>query len=206
MADADGAGTLAAAARFAGAGILGLVAALALGSCGGGGGDALETGTITRSLPTTVSTPARTEPAAPAVTITETEVVTETVTEPGAAVTETVTEPGAAVTETAPTTTQPPATTVTVTETETQTVTEAAQAVTTTVTTTEGVPPAAAAAAGAAVASDEDDGLTSSEWGWIAFGVLAVAVVVGGIAWWLRRRSSAKAQGEDLPPAPNLPA
>ena len=77
--------------------------------------------------------------------------------------------------------------TETVTETETQTVTETApQAVTTTVTTTTGVPPAAAAAAGAAVASDEDDGLTSSEWGWIAFGVLAAAVVVFGIVWWLR--------------------
>ena len=27
--------------------------------------------------------------------------------------------------------------------------------------------------------SDEDDGLTSSEWGWIAFAVLAAAVIVG---------------------------
>ena len=52
--------TLAAAARLAGAGCLGVIAALALGSCGGGGGEALGTGAVTRSIPTTLSTPART--------------------------------------------------------------------------------------------------------------------------------------------------
>jgi hypothetical protein len=32
--------------------------------------------------------------------------------------------------------------------------------------------------------------LTSSEWGWVAFGVLAAAGVLGGIVVWLRRRRS----------------
>jgi hypothetical protein len=172
--------------RYAGAAVLGLLAAVALGSCGGSDGVAVGTGTITRSLP---SVPVVTESV--------------TVTEPGAGATETVTvtETAPTVTETAPTVTEtaPAETeieTVTVTETAPAETTEAAPAVTVietvTVTTTEGVSPAAAAAAGAAAGSADEDGLTSSEWGWVAFGVLAAAVAIGGIVMWLRRRSAAK--------------
>ena len=75
--------------------------------------------------------------------------------------------------------------------TETVTLTETAPATTTapagrdvtetvTVTTTTGVSPAGAAAA-AAAASDDDEGLTSTEWGWVLFGLLAAAVVIGAI-------------------------
>ena len=78
--------------RYAGAALLGLLGALALGSCGGGDGVAVGTGTITRSLP---SVPAVTE----SVTVTEAgpgETVTLTETAPAAigttqVVTETVT-------------------------------------------------------------------------------------------------------------------
>ena len=48
-----------------------------------------------------------------------------------------------------------------------------------TVTTTTGV--SAAGAAAAAAAASEDEGLTSTEWGWVLFGLLAAAVVIGGI-------------------------
>ena len=183
--------------RYSGAALLGLVGAVALGSCGGGDSVAVGTGTITRSLP---SVPVVTESvtvAQPGAAATETVTVTETApaaTGTTAVVTETVT-----LTETAPTVTEiaPAETeTVTVTETAPAEATEAAPAVTVTetvtVTTTEGVSPAAAAAAGAAAGSADEDGLTSSEWGWVAFGVLAAAVAIGGIVMWLRRRSAAK--------------
>lgn len=181
--------------RYTGAALLGLLGALALGSCGGDG-VAVGTGTITRSLP---SVPAVTE----SVTVTEagpgvTETVTLTETAPAAigtpqVVTETVTltETAPSVTETAPTATE----TVTVTETApaaATTVPPVTVSETVTVTTTEGVSPAAAAAAGAAAGSADDDALTSSEWGWVAFGVLTAAVVIGAIVVWLRRRSAAK--------------
>ncbi len=131
---AGGTGRLGVAARLSGAALLGLLVALALGSCGGEG-EPIGTGTITRSLPTvpavtesvtlTEAGPAVTETltvteapptlteAAPAATETVTETVTETETAP--AVTETLTET-VTLTETAPaaTTTTPP---VTVTET-----------------------------------------------------------------------------------------
>ena len=29
---------------------------------------------------------------------------------------------------------------------------------------------------------------TSTQWGWIAFGILAAVVIVGGVVWWFRRR------------------
>src|SRR6185503_16906136 len=82
--------------RLTGAALLGLLAAFALGSCGGNS-EAIGTGTGTVSL-TGVSLPARTAPAAPAVT------ETATVTETAAAVTETVTvtETAAAPADTAP--------------------------------------------------------------------------------------------------------
>ena len=73
------------AARLAAAALLGLVAALALGSCGGDG-ETIGTGTVALSLPSG-STPTRTAPAV---------VETVTVTETAPAVTETVTLTGAA--------------------------------------------------------------------------------------------------------------
>lgn len=183
-------------------GVLGILAAVGLSSCGGGG-EAIGTGSITGSLPA-VTAPVRsvsvaeTSPAA-------TETVALTGTTPGAIQTEpdetetvTLTETTPAVTETV-TQTVPAATTsavapVTVTAT-----------LTTTVTTTEGVSPAAAAAA-AAAASDSEEGLTSTEWGWVAFGLLAAAVVVGGVVWLVRRRSAAKASERDTPPSPDVSA
>lgn len=197
MAGLRGAKRFVVSMRLGGAALLGLLAAFALGSCGGGG-EAIGTAAGTLSL-TGASLPARTAPSA----VTETMTLTET----AAAVTETVTmtETSAAPADTAP------AVTETETETETVTVTETAPAETTsapavetvTVTTTEGVTPAAAAAA-AAAASEGDDGLTSTEWGWVAFGLLAFAVVVGGIVWWLRKRSAAATQRDETPPPANL--
>jgi hypothetical protein len=40
------------------------------------------------------------------------------------------------------------------------------------------------------VAADEDE---STDWGWVAFAVLAVAVVAFGVVWWIRRRRSGTA-------------
>jgi tellurite resistance protein TehA-like permease len=49
--------------------------------------------------------------------------------------------------------------------------------------------PAAAAAAGAAVVTaNQEEPTSSTPWGWIAFGILATAVAVGGLVWWLKRR------------------
>ena len=73
------------ALRFAAAALLGLLAALALGSCGGDG-EAVRTGTATVSL-TAASVPTRTAPAV---------VETVTLTETAPAVTETVTQTDAA--------------------------------------------------------------------------------------------------------------
>jgi hypothetical protein len=52
------------------------------------------------------------------------------------------------------------------------------------------VNPAAAAAAGAAAASNNAEAESTTDWGWIAFGILALAVLTGGIVWWIRRRRS----------------
>jgi hypothetical protein len=167
--------------RLAGVALLGLFAAFALGSCGGDG-EAIGTGALSVSL-TGASLPARTAPA-----VTETTTLTETA--PAATETVTVTETVAAPAETVPAETETE--TVTVTETvpaETTAPAVETVATTVTVTTTEGVNPAAAAAAGAAAAS-EDGGLTSTEWGWVAFAILAAAVGVGGIVWWVRKRSA----------------
>src|SRR4249919_4247878 len=92
--------------RFAAAALLGLLAALALGSCGGDG-EAVRTGTATVSL-TAASVPTRTAPAV---------VETVTLTETAPAVTETVTQ-----TDAAPA--LPGAGTETETVTQTETVTE----------------------------------------------------------------------------------
>lgn len=97
--------------------------------------------------------------------------------------------PERTVTETAP------AGTVTTEETRTEIVARTSTAVQTqpvTVTaTTTGVSPAAAAAAGAAAATQEEDS-SSTQWGWIAFGILALGVIVFAIVWWIRRRHTAK--------------
>jgi membrane protein DedA with SNARE-associated domain len=53
---------------------------------------------------------------------------------------------------------------------------------------------------GAAAASTTADETSETQWGWIAFGILAAAVVIGGIVWWWRRRSAKK--GEHAPPGP----
>jgi hypothetical protein len=37
-------------------------------------------------------------------------------------------------------------------------------------------------------------------WGWIAFGILAAAVVIGGLVWSWRRRSARKKDGQSPPP------
>jgi hypothetical protein len=41
---------------------------------------------------------------------------------------------------------------------------------------------------------------TSTQWGWIAFGILAGACIVGAIVWWMRRRASNKPQDGGAPP------
>ena len=86
----------------------------------------------------------------------------------------------------ATTTTEPTAedttTEATVTTTETAPVVVTTVQVTTEATTT-GVSPGGAAVVGAAAANQE----SSTQWGWIAFGILAAAVIVFGIVWWVRR-------------------
>jgi cobalamin biosynthesis Mg chelatase CobN len=81
--------------------------------------------------------------------------------------------------------------TVVQTETHTQTAIVAAPppTTTTTPTTTSGVTPAGAAAAGAAVAAANAENTESdTQWGWIAFGILAAAVLIFGVVWWYRSR------------------
>jgi cytoskeletal protein RodZ len=93
----------------------------------------------------------------------------------------TVTLPAETITETAPTETIErvlPAETVTVSQTETTTVTE---------TSAVAVVRPGAAVAGAAAANKEETDTSSTQWGWIAFGILAFACVVFGIVWLIRR-------------------
>src|SRR6185312_10560880 len=105
---------------------------------------------------------------------------TPTVTAPTRS-TPTVTAP----TRSTPTVTTPTRSTQTVTESQTTTVVAVTPppATTTTsgATTTSGVSPAAVAAA--AAASQNDDESSSTQWGWIAFAILAAAVLIGGIVW-----------------------
>jgi hypothetical protein len=56
----------------------------------------------------------------------------------------------------------------------------------TTVTSTASAVPAAAAGAAAATATQEEP--ESTDWGWVAFAILAFAVLAGGLAWWWRGR------------------
>ena len=107
----------------------------------------------------------------------------------------TVTLPSETLTETVPGETIErvlPAETVTVSQTETTTVTQTSAVAV--------VRPGAAAAAGAAAASQEEADTSSTEWGWIAFGILAFACIVFGVVW-LIRRSKRHKQATSPPPA-----
>jgi hypothetical protein len=172
---------LLAVAGYVVAGSLGIPVALATAGCGSGGGglSTVRTATIpSLSRPATTSPPegeTKTTielPAVPPATVTETlPAVTETL--PTRVVTVTETETLPVVTETLPATTQTlPAATVTTTT----------------------ANPAAAAAAGAAVASSQGEESNGTPWGWIAFAILATAVVAGALVWWWRNRAERKRQ------------
>jgi hypothetical protein len=106
----------------------------------------------------------------------------------------TVTAPAETITETVPGETIErilPAETVTVSQTETATVTETSAVAV--------VRPGAAAAAASAASKEETD-TSSTQWGWIAFGILALACVVGGVVW-LIRRSKGNKTATSPPPA-----
>jgi len=187
-----------AGAAYALAGLLGVIAALAAAGCGGGGG-ALPT-TRTGTLPS-ITRPTTTSPPQGE---TQTTVTFETTTEEPI---EAPVYPPATVTETLPAVTETlPARTVTVATTETlPATTETLPATTatlpaTTVTTTI-VNPAGAAAAGAAVASaSQEEPAEETPWGWIAFGILAAVVLIGGLVWWLRKRAERKKAEAESPP------
>ena len=89
-------------------------------------------------------------------------------------------------TESTPTTTETTTTEATTTET-----TPATTETTTVATTTSGVTPATAAPAGAAAAVSKDQS-SDTPWGWIAFAILATAVVTGLVVHGLHRRSGGK--------------
>jgi cobalamin biosynthesis Mg chelatase CobN len=148
-----------------------LCALFALGivaGCGSGGGGE-RTAALTGLTGATVSTPTRSV-AAP--TLPDPTVPERTITETSPAETVTAQETRTAVVERTTTAVQ-------------------TQPVTITATTT-AVSPAAAAAAGAAVATQQEDEESTTQWGWIAFGILALAVIVFAIVWWIRRRQSAR--------------
>jgi hypothetical protein len=157
---------------------------LVLSSCGG---------SANRGALLTTALPPRSVPATTTDTATQTDAGT---TLPGS--TQIVT-----MTETAPAETvvlEPETTTILVTTTTPQQVVTATVALTETVAVTETAPtdtsvnPAAAAAAGAAIASQNAAATSTgsdSQWGWIAFGILAAGVVMGAI-WWLVKRRSPK--------------
>jgi hypothetical protein len=44
--------------------------------------------------------------------------------------------------------------------------------------------------------NNETASTESTQWGWIAFAILALAVIVGGLVYWLRSRN-----GKTPPPA-----
>ena len=169
--------------RGGAAAMIALFAVGFLAACGGGNGSAGGTLTSggTRTTPTR-STPSVTAPTRSTPTVTAPTRSTPTVTAPTRS-TATVTE---SQTTTVVAVTPPPATTTTTGAT----------------TTSGGVSPAAAAAAAAAAASQDDES-SSTQWGWIAFGILAGAVLIGGIVWWWRRRSAnakTKTPGPGDPP------
>jgi hypothetical protein len=64
----------------------------------------------------------------------------------------------------------------------------------TTTTEASGVGPGAAAAAGAAAANaGQPPESSGTDWGWVAFGILAFGLIVGGIAWWWKGRRDKRA-------------
>jgi hypothetical protein len=182
---------LLAGSGYAAAGLLGVTVALATAGCGSGGNGALST-LRTSTLPS-VTRPATTSPPAGE---TQTTVTLGTTTEAPAVPPVTVTETHPAMTETLP------ARIVTVTETQTLPVatetlpatTETLPAATITSTT---VNPAAAAAAGAAVASAQGEETSETPWGWIAFAILATAVVVGALVLVVEKARGAQAARGD---------
>jgi hypothetical protein len=181
---------LLAGAAYTLVGVLGFAVALAVAGCGSGGGglSTLRTTTlpgVTRPGTTTTPPAGETQTTAPIETTTEASPIAPSVT---------VTETFPAVTETLP------AKVVTVTQTQTlpvstETLPATTQTLPATTVTTTAVNPAAAAAAGAAVATaNQEEPAEETPWGWIAFGILAAAVLIGGVVWWLRRRSARKEQ------------
>ena len=136
------------------------------------GGRAASFDAVTVTLPSTV--PAETASEGPLTVTAPAETVTQTV--PGETIERII-----------------PAETVTLSQTETATVTETSAVAV--------VRPGAAAAAGAAAASSQEEADTSStEWGWIAFGILAFACVVFAVVW-LIRRSKGHKPATSPPPA-----
>jgi cobalamin biosynthesis Mg chelatase CobN len=83
-------------------------------------------------------------------------------------------------------------TTTTVVETETETEPEESTTPAETSGTTT-VSPQGAALVGAAAAEKSND--SETQWGWIAFGILAAAVVIFGIVWLVRSRHRQTPQG-----------
>src|SRR4051812_16524139 len=74
-----------------------------------------------------------------------------------------------------------------------------------TVTETVPAPPASVTVTHTLTTADVPESTSSStQWGWIAFGILAAAVIIGAIVMLVRGRSSGK--DEEAPPAANLPA
>lgn len=145
--------------------VLGLLSALGVSGCGGGEGSAALS---TRLAETRLL-----------LTLTIGSTTAERTTTPARPTTPTVTR----------TTPSPPTVTTTVATTtlpaappQTTVVVQPAP-VTTVVTTT------------AAVAVTTTETAESTQWGWIAFAILATAVIVAGIAWWLRGR-----HGRGAPP------
>jgi len=72
--------------------------------------------------------------------------------------------------------------------------TTATTATTATTSTAGGVNPGAAAVAGAAAASNNEEP-ESTDWGWVAFAILAFGLLVGGLVWWWRGRHKDKSAG-----------
>jgi F0F1-type ATP synthase membrane subunit c/vacuolar-type H+-ATPase subunit K len=95
------------------------------------------------------------------------------------------TQPATTSATTAPT----PPETLTREETQTAVVTHTST-VSSTVTT--GVSSGTVAVAGAAVATQQADTSDETDWGWIAFALLAAAVAIFGIVWWVRKRHTTK--------------
>ena len=164
-----------------------ITAAAITAGCGAGGG--VITGTIatTRTTPT-LPAATRTVPTRPATTTGPTEPATTT-TAPPTTVTVVTTAPATTVTKTQTQTQSLTQTQVVVPTQPAPTTTTAATTIVATVaTTTQGVNTTAVVAGAAAAAAAQQPESESTPWGWIAFGILALAVLAGGIVWFVRRR------------------